>query len=127
MVRQRALQVVLGLVGLLFTAGLIPLLMSLRHYHSGESGDDMMLSLYVTLGIMLLAAVSHPAAHRSLIAFAAWSSFAHGAVMAVIAVKLPEERTSLLIAVAVLCVIGTTLIALRPKAVAEKRAVAARA
>jgi uncharacterized membrane protein YoaK (UPF0700 family) len=43
----------------------------------------MMLSLYVALGIFLLLAARNPSAHRSVIAFAAWSSFAHGAVMAV--------------------------------------------
>jgi len=37
----------------------------------------MMLSLYVALGIFMLIAVRSPSEHRSLIAFAAWSSFAH--------------------------------------------------
>jgi hypothetical protein len=36
----------------------------------------------VTLGVMLLMAVRNPSAHRSVIAFAAWSSFAHASVMA---------------------------------------------
>lgn len=40
-------------------------------------------SLYVALGIFLLIAVRNPSANRSLIAFTAWSSFAHTAVMAV--------------------------------------------
>jgi hypothetical protein len=42
-----------------------------------------MLSLYVTLGIFLLIAARNPMANRSLIAFTAWSSFAHATVMAV--------------------------------------------
>src|SRR3989449_9856847 len=46
-------------------------------------GDAMMLSLYVTLGIFLLLAARNPSANRSLIAFTAWSSFAHAALMAV--------------------------------------------
>ena len=79
-----------------------------------EYGDDMMLSLYFALGIFLLMAVRNPSAHRSLIAFAAWSSFAHGAVMVALAVPLPRERTQLLSAVAVLVLIGVTLIALAP-------------
>ena len=41
----------------------------------------MMLSLYFTLGIFLLLAARDPSANRSLIAFTAWSSFAHAAVM----------------------------------------------
>ena len=81
----------------------------------------MMLSLYVTLGIFLLLAASNPSANRSVIAFAAWSSFAHAAVMAVMAVHLPSERGGLLIAVAVFSIIGAALIVLAPvKQVGER-------
>jgi hypothetical protein len=48
------------------------------------------------------------------IAFAAWSSFAHGAVMAVMAVHLPNERGDLLMAATLFGVIGAALIALAP-------------
>jgi len=75
--RERALKVVLVLVGLLFSAGVYPLIGSLLHPADSDTGDAMMLSLYVALGIFLLIAVRNPSAHRSLIAFAAWSSFAH--------------------------------------------------
>jgi chromate transport protein ChrA len=127
MVRQRALQVIVGLLGVLFVTSIFPIVMSLRHYHSADAGDDMMLSLYFTLGIFLLMAVRNPAAHRSLIAFTAWSSFAHAAVMGVLAMKLPSERSGLLIAVGVLGVIGLVLIGLRPRAESKEKAVAARA
>src|SRR2546429_8345211 len=80
--RERALKVVLVLVGLLFSAGVYPLIGSLLHPANSDTGDAMMLSLYVTLGIFLLIAVRNPSANRSLIAFTAWSSFAHAAVMA---------------------------------------------
>jgi len=114
MIRERALKVVLVVVGLLFSAGIYPLTTSLWKMNESEYGDDMMLSLYFALGIFLLMAVRNPSAHRSLIAFAAWSSFAHGAVMVALAVHLPSERTELLSAVAVLVLIGVTLIALAP-------------
>jgi uncharacterized membrane protein YoaK (UPF0700 family) len=114
MIRERALKVVLVLVGLLFSAGIYPLTMSLWKMNESDYGDDMMLSLYFALGIFLLMAVRNPSANRSLIAFAAWSSFAHGAVMAVLAVHLARERGDLLSAVAVLVVIGVTLLALAP-------------
>jgi uncharacterized membrane protein YoaK (UPF0700 family) len=68
----------------------------------------------VTLGIFLLIAARNPSANRSLIAFTAWSSFAHGAVMALLAFHIPSERVELLVAVAVLVVIGVALIALAP-------------
>jgi hypothetical protein len=47
-----------------------------------EPAVAMMLSLYVTLGIFLLLASRNPSANRSLIAFTAWSSFAHAVLMA---------------------------------------------
>ena len=112
--RERALKVVLVLVGLLFSAAIYPLAMSLWKMNESDYGDDMMLSLYFALGIFLLRAVRNPSAHRSLIAFAAWSSFAHGVVMVAIAVHIPSERRELLIAAAVLGLIGVTLIALAP-------------
>src|SRR6266403_6149261 len=96
MIRERALKVVLVLVGLLFSAAIYPLTMSLWKMNESNYGDDMMLSLYFALGIFLLMAVRNPSANRSLIAFAAWSSFAHGAVMAVLAVHLPSERGGLM-------------------------------
>lgn len=76
--RERALKVVLVLVGLLFSAGVYPLMMMVQ-----DPALAMMMSLYATLGIFLLVASRNPSANRSLIAFAAWSSLAHGAVMAV--------------------------------------------
>ena len=81
--RERALKVVLVLVGLVFSAGVYPVTESLWHQNQSMYTFDMMLSPYVALGIFLLLAVRNPSANRSLIAFAAWSSFAHAAVMAV--------------------------------------------
>jgi hypothetical protein len=116
MFRERALKVVLVLVGLLFLAGIYPVVTSVRSGWQANKEDalPMMLSLYVTLGIFLLLAVHNPSAHRSVIAFAAWSSFAHAAVMAVMAVHLANERGDLLVAGAVLSIIGAALIALAP-------------
>src|ERR1700758_2431160 len=78
MVRERVLKVVLVIVGVLFLATVYPLLRMRL-----DETLQMMLSLYVTLAIFLLLASRNPPAHRSLIAFAAWSSLAHAAVMGV--------------------------------------------
>jgi uncharacterized protein DUF6632 len=107
--RERALKVVLVLVGLLFSALVYPLMMFARQ----EPALAMMLSVYVTLGIFLLLAARNPSANRSLIAFTAWSSFAHAAVMAVQAYQKMIERGELL-GVAALLVIGVALIVLAP-------------
>jgi hypothetical protein len=50
MKRERTLKVVLVLVGLLFVAGIYPLIVMLRQ----EPALAMMMSLYVTLGVFLL-------------------------------------------------------------------------
>ena len=77
--RERALKVVLVVVGLIFFGLVYPLTIFVRQ----DPALAMMLSVYVTLGIFLLLAARNPSTHRSLIAFTAWSSFAHAGLMAV--------------------------------------------
>jgi hypothetical protein len=117
--RERGLQVVLVVVGLLFSALLYPLAV----FFSREPALAMMLSLYVTLGVFLLLAARNPSAHRSLIAFTAWSSFAHAAVMGTQAYRKIVERQEL-IGVTVLIIIGIVLIALSPERKSNERALA---
>lgn len=114
MIRERALQAVLIVVGLLFFAAILPVIGGLRDPVNSDTGDTMMMGLYCTLGIFLLLAVRNPSAHRSLIAFAAWSSFAHAAVMSTLGFEIPAQRSGFLGGSAVLVVIGVLLIALRP-------------
>jgi hypothetical protein len=64
------------------------------------------------LGVLLAA--RNPSAHRSLIAFAAWSSFAHAATMAVQSFFHATERTHLLLGTLMLVVIGLPLLFLAP-------------
>jgi hypothetical protein len=107
--RDRALKVVLVVVGLIFSGLVYPLTMFVRQ----EPALAMMLSVYVTLGIFLLLAARDPSANRSLIAFTAWSSFAHAALMGMQAFRNMIPRGELC-GVAVLVVIGVALIALAP-------------
>ena len=122
--RERALKVVLVLVGLFFSAGIYPLTMILWQRDRSQEGDAMMLSLYVTLGILLLIAARNPSPNRSLIAFAAWSSFAHATVMTVQAFQNASDR-ELLLGVAALVVIGVALIVLAPAKQSVERVSAA--
>jgi len=109
MIRDRALKAVLVLVGLLFLAGVY---LVVQPPFKDET-FQMMLSLYITLGVFLLLAVRNPYAHRSLIAFAAWSSFAHAGVMTVQVFRnlIPREE---LVGSAALVVIGIILLVLAP-------------
>ena len=122
--RERALKIVLVLVGLLFLAGVYPVTDSLWHANQSMYTEVMIFSLYVALGIFLLIAVRNPSANRSLLAFTAWSSFAHAAVMAVMAFQKADERRELLIAVAVLGIIGVALIVLAPAKRGERASAA---
>jgi Family of unknown function (DUF6632) len=107
--RERALKAVLVVVGLIFCALTFPLIMFVKQ----EPALAMMLSVYVTLGIFLLLASRNPSAHRSLIAFTAWSNFVHAVLMAGQAFASLIARRELIGSV-VLVVIGIALIVLAP-------------
>lgn len=114
--RELPLKIVLGLVGLLFLALIYPLVLFVRQ----DPALAMMFSLYVTLGSFLVLAIRNPSAHRSLNAFTAWFSFAHAAVMGTQALRNMISRGEL-IGVAVLIVIGATLIVLAPAKPSSRR------
>lgn len=107
--RLLALRMVLAVVGALFVFMAYPMVVFLRQ----EPALSMMFSLYVTLGIFLFLAIRDPQAHRSLIAFTAWSSLAHAVVMGYQGIEGMVARGEL-IGVAVLFVIGVILMALAP-------------
>lgn len=123
--RERVLKAALVLVGLLFLAGVYPLTMFLWGPHESEAALAMMLGVYVTLGVFVLLAARNPSANRSLIAFTAWSSLAHAAVMAVQSVQMPSERGHLLGGVALFAIIGAVLIVLPSARQAGQQASAA--
>ena len=108
--RERVLKAVLVVVGLVFSALIYPLILFVKE----EPALSMMLSLYVTLGIFLLLASRNPSAHRSLIAFTAWSSFVHAALMGFQAFRNFIQHREFA-GVAVFILIGIVLIVLAPK------------
>ena len=90
MKRERVLQIVLVLVGLLYLAWAIPLFQSLWRSSWLEQRQDafpMFMSVNTVLGVFLLLAVKQPARHRSLIAFGAWSTLAHAFTMLIMSVE----------------------------------------
>jgi hypothetical protein len=114
MSRGLVLKYVMIVSGLLFLAGIYPLVMSLWFWQHADEIVPMFLSLYITLGVFLLIAARNPSEHRSLIWFTAWSSFAHAGVMLVQAYNDVGGRPELFGMSAVLLVIGVPLIALAP-------------
>ena len=114
--RKRVLKVVLVVVGLIFVAGIYPLVTSVRDGWRANKEDPlpMGISLYVTQGVFLLLASRDPLANRGVITFAAWLNIAHAGIMTVMSIHLPNERQDLLVASAVFAAIGVALIALAP-------------
>jgi quinol-cytochrome oxidoreductase complex cytochrome b subunit len=122
--RDKLLRILLVVFGLIFVAGVYPLITSIRSgwQANKEEAEPMGISLYITMGIFLLLASRNPSANRGVITFAAWLNIAHAAVMTVMAVHLPNEREGLLIAAAVFGAIGAVLILLAPsKHLGEQR------
>lgn len=76
--RERVLKIVLVLVGLIFLAGVYPLVTSVRDGWRANKEDSlpMGISLYVTQGVFLLLAAHDPLANRGVITFAAWLNIA---------------------------------------------------
>ncbi len=117
--RERALQIVLTLVGLIFLIGVYPLMMFVwpsgwRWQPHQPEYEQMILGVYATLGIFLLIASRRPAENRSLIAFTAWSSLVHAGIMTVQALQNNAEHGHLLGDVPALVIVGVALIALAP-------------
>ena len=115
--REGALKIVLVVVGLLFTAGVVPLTI----FFSREPSVPMIMSIYITLGIFLLLAVRDPAANRSLIAFGGWANLAHAGVMAAQEYRNVIERQEL-VGVVLFLIVGVVLVALAPAKQPAERA-----
>ncbi len=113
--RERALKVALGVVGAMFLATGYPLVVFIR----ATPALSMMFSLYVTLGIFMLLAIRNPEKHRSLIAFTAWSSFAHAALMGWQAWRGMIMHVELA-GVAILFAIGVLFVTLAPAKVTTR-------
>lgn len=128
--RDRALRVVLVLVGLIFLLAVYPLMMFLwpsgwRWQPNQPEYEQMILGVYATLGIFLLLASRNPSENRNLIAFTAWSSLVHAGIMAVQAVQNVSERGHLLGDVPALVIVGIALMVLAPARQSAQRSSAA--
>ena len=119
MKRERTLQVVLVLLGLFYSFWGYILFDNLWHSRWLEHSDvmPMFLSLNTVLGVFLLLAVKHPAKHRSVIAYGAWSSLAHGFTMLIQSAEAAAHgmhRKDSPQDIVIFAVIGVVLLALLP-------------
>lgn len=119
--RHRYLQIALVVVGIAFLLiyPLIKIWPSGWAWQPGQYEDQQMISsIYATLGVFLLWASRKPEAHLSLIWFTIWSSAVHGLLMAVQAVIDPAEHGHLLGDVPALILVAIVLGVLVPREVA---------
>lgn len=115
----KLLRVVLFLVGLIFLAGVYPLMIlwpSGWTWHTGHSDYPLMIvGVYATLGAFLIIASRKPLENLSLIWFTVWSSIVHGGIMAIQSFGAPEKHGHLLGDVPALLVVAIALAAVTPR------------
>jgi len=113
------LRVALVLVGIIFLAGVYPLMIiwpSGWAWHTGHSDYPMMIvGIYATLGVFLILAARNPLTHLSLIWFTVWSRVVHGGIMALQSFERPENHGHLLGDVPALLIVAIVLGVLTPR------------
>lgn len=120
MKRERALQLVLVVVGLLYSLWGYLLFDNLWHEKWLIKHSDVMpmfLTLNTVLGICLLLAVKQPTKHRLLLGYGAWSSLAHAFTMTMMsaqAIAHGMHRQDSPQDIVMFVLIGGTLLALLP-------------
>ena len=117
--RLKYLKAVLYAVGGIFVVG-VPVLMTVWPDGFGwepaqSEYEQMIMGVYITLGVFLILAARDPLANRSLIWFAVWSSFVHGGIMLVQAIVDDTERANLVGDVPALLIVGALLAFLMPR------------
>lgn len=118
--KLKYLSIALYLFGGIFVVGL-PLMMMVI-WPSGwgwtpsqPEYEQMILGVYMTLGVFLILAAKDPLANASLIWFTVWSSIVHGGIMLVQALMDDTERANLLGDVPALFLVAIVLAYLMPR------------
>ena len=113
------LGIALYAVGGIFVVG-VPLLMMVWTdgfaWEPAQSEyEQMIMGVYVTLGVFLILAARNPLGNRSLIWFTVWSSVVHGGIMLVQALVDDSERMNLVGDIPALFVVAAVLGFLMPR------------
>jgi len=77
--------------------------------------EQMIQGIYVVIGVFMLMAAQAPSEHRLFISFVAWSSAAHGAIMAVQAILDSNERPNFIGDIPALFLVAILLWLFMPK------------
>jgi hypothetical protein len=124
--RLAYLRIALVAVGIIFIAGIYPLMIiwpSGWTWHTGHSDYPMMIvGIYATLGVFLILAARNPLENRSLIWFTVWSSIVHGLIMLGQSFEMPQNHGHLMGDVPALIVVAIVLGVLTPRGVGGAQA-----
>ncbi|WHI44482.1 DUF6632 domain-containing protein [Microbulbifer sp. VAAF005] len=118
--RAKCLPIALVVVGVLFILAIYPMMMWIWPEGWGWTPrqpeyEQMIIGIYVTLGVFLIRAAKNPAANASLIWFTIWSSLVHAVIMLVQALVDKTERINLMGDIPALFLIAAVLWYLMPK------------
>ncbi|WP_444892626.1 DUF6632 domain-containing protein [Microbulbifer sp. TRSA001] len=118
--RAKYLPIALVVVGVLFILAIYPMMMWIWPEGWGWTPrqpeyEQMIIGIYVTLGVFLIRAAKNPAANASLIWFTIWSSLVHAVIMLVQALVDKTERINLMGDIPALFLIAAVLWYLMPK------------
>ena len=83
--------------------------------------EQMIMGIYMTLGVFLVRAAKDPMAHTSLIEFTIWSSIVHAGIMLAQALSDKTERANLLGDIPALFLVAFVLWYLMPKQSEEEQ------
>ena len=118
--RLEYLKISLYLFGAIFIVGVPAMMMFI--WPSGWSWtpsqpeyEQMIMGVYITLGVFLVRAAKDPPAHSSLIWFTIWSSIVHAGIMLVQAIMDETERANLLGDIPALFLVAFVLWYLMPR------------
>jgi len=117
--KAKYLSIALYVFGAIFIVGVYGMMMLMPASWSWEPRqpeyEQMIIGVYIVLGIFMIRAAANPPAHLSLIRFAIWSSLVHGLIMLVQALRDSTETPNLYGDIPALLLVALVLWALLPK------------
>lgn len=117
--RIKYLRIALIIFGLILILGLAAALLfwpsGWRWLPHQPKYEQMIVGIYITLGVFLVRAAKNPLENLSLIWFTVWSSFVHGAIMLIQAFVYEHEMGHLLGDVPALFLMAIILAILTPR------------
>lgn len=117
--RIKYLRIALIIFGLVLIFGIYPLMIlwpsGWRWLPYQSNYEQMIVGIYVTLGVFLILAAKNPLKNLSLIWFTVWSSIVHAGIMLIQALVYKHELGHLLGDVPVLFIMAIILALLTPR------------